>query len=96
MAPPRSWAVTGPYFEACNCEAICPCRTIGSRKGGLSTYGVCDFVLGWTIAEGQADGVDLAGLNVVMAGSYSDSEHGSPWRVVLYIDERATHAYRSG
>ena len=51
MAPPRSWAVTGPYFEACNCEAICPCRTIGSRKGGLSTYGVCDFVLGWTIAE---------------------------------------------
>ena len=46
MSAIRSWSVAGPYFEACSCEAICPCRSTGGRKGGRSTYGVCDFALG--------------------------------------------------
>jgi hypothetical protein len=90
----RSWAVSGPYFEACSCEAICPCRSIGGRKGGRSTYGVCDFALGWTVDEGHADELDLSGSCVVMAGSYDDDEPGSPWRVTLYVDERATEDQR--
>jgi len=90
----RSWAVSGPYFEACSCEAICPCRSIGGRKGGRSTYGVCDFALGWTIDAGRADSLDLSGLSVVMAGSYDDDESGSPWRVSLYVDERGTAEQR--
>lgn len=89
---PRDWAVAGPYFEACSCDAICPCRRVGEVPGGRSTYGVCDFALGWTIERGHADGIDLAGLEVVMAGSYDDDEPGSPWRVILYVDERATDA----
>jgi hypothetical protein len=89
-----SWAVAGPYFEACSCEAICPCRSIGGRKGGRSTYGICDFALGWTIEAGHADRLDLSNLCVVMAGSYSDDEPGSPWRVTLYVDERASYEQR--
>lgn len=84
------WSVAGRYFEACNCEAICPCRRVGDRPGGRSTYGVCDFALGWTIDNGYADDIDLAGFEIVMAGSYDDDEPGSPWRVALYIDERAS------
>jgi hypothetical protein len=30
----RVWRVSGSYFEVCTCEAICPCRRHGSRKGG--------------------------------------------------------------
>jgi hypothetical protein len=30
------WQVAGSYFEACNCEAICPCRSIGGRPGGTT------------------------------------------------------------
>jgi hypothetical protein len=56
--------------------------------GGNSTYDTCDFALSWHILDGDADGVDLADLMVVMAGSYSDNEPDSPWRVVLYVDER--------
>jgi len=55
-----------------------------------STYGVCDFALSWWILQGSADGVDLAGMKVVMAGSYDDDEEGRPWRVSLYLDDRAT------
>ena len=34
--------------------------------------------------------MSLDGLNVIMAGSYRADEEGAPWRVFLYVDERAT------
>ena len=83
-----SWHVTGSYFEACNCLAICPCRRRGGQKSaGRSTYGVCDFALSWQVLQGSFGRVPLDRLNVIMAGSYRD---GEPWRICLYIDERAT------
>ena len=88
------WRVAGRYFEACSCETICPCRRVGDRPGGRSTFGVCDFALGWSIDEGHADEVDLSGFEVVMAGSYDDDEPGTPWRVALYVDERASDQQR--
>ena len=81
--------MAGSYFEACNCEAICPCRSQGGRAGGRATFGVCDFALSWRIREGRAASVDLSGLAVVLAGSFDDDEPHSPWRVALYLDERA-------
>jgi hypothetical protein len=82
------WAISGSYYEVCSCEAICPCRQHGSRKGGRSTYDTCDFALSWRVHNGRAGSVDLSGLSVVIVGSYSDDEPGTPWRVVLYVDER--------
>jgi hypothetical protein len=86
---PAVWAVAGSYFEACNCEAVCPCRKVGERAGGRSSYGICQFVLSWQIRQGLADGQSLDDLAVVMAGWYDDDEPGSPWRVSLYLDDRA-------
>jgi hypothetical protein len=82
------WSVSGSYYEVYNCEAICPCRRHGTRKGGHSTYSTCDFALSWRILEGHAGSVDLVDLSVVLAGSYCDDEPGAPWRVVLYVDEK--------
>ena len=56
---------------------------------GRSTYGICDFALSWWIREGKAGVVDLSGLAVVMAGYYDDDEPSGPWRVTLYVDDRA-------
>jgi hypothetical protein len=83
------WRVAGSYLESCNCEAICPCRRIDGVMGGRSTYGVCLGALSWRVLEGQAGGVDLAGLGVVLACRYSDDEEGSPWSFVLYVDDHA-------
>jgi hypothetical protein len=83
------WQISGSYLEACNCEAICPCRTIGGKKGGRSTEGVCLGSLSWQIEEGTAGDVDLAGLRAVLANRYDDDEAGSPWDFVLYVDDRA-------
>lgn len=84
------WYARGSYYEACNCEAICPCRPQGDRPGGRSTYGVCDFVTSWFIREGGVDDVEVSRRAVVLAGSYDDEEPGKPWRVVLYLDERCS------
>src|ERR1700693_4193524 len=87
------WRLSGSYFEACNCDAICPCRRQGGRKLTTgSTYGVCDFALSWRITNGRWGNLDLSGLSVVLAGFYRDDEPGKPWRVYLYVDEQATSA----
>lgn len=88
------WSLRGSYFEACNCDAICPCRRIGGEAGGRSTHGVCLGALSWKIGAGHADGVELADLGVVLASRYSDDEPGSPWSYFLYVDERGDDAQR--
>ena len=83
------WHLQGTYLEVCNCDAICPCRRIDGVAGGRSTYGVCTGALSWRITEGEVDGVDMAGLCLVLASWYSDDEPGSPWSWVLHVDHRA-------
>lgn len=83
-----AWRIAGDYFESCNCDAICPCRSVGGRPGGRSTHGVCFGVLSWLVSEGEADGVDLSGLAAAFTIGYDDDEPGSPWRFVVHVDER--------
>jgi hypothetical protein len=87
------WAVAGSYYEVCSCEAICPCRRQGGRKGGRPSYDTCDFALSWWIKKGNAGAIDLGGLKVVMVGRW-EAKPGNPWHVVLYIDDRATPAQK--
>lgn len=95
MAGTDSWTISGTYLEACNCEAICPCRRIGGQAGGRSTYGVCMGALSWAVESGRAGGTDLSGLGAVMACRYDDDEPGSPWTFFLYVDERGDDDQRA-
>ena len=89
----EGWRVRGSYFEACNCDAICPCRSVHGRPGGPSTHGVCYGTLSWHVQEGHAGALDLSDLKVVMSLRYHDEvQPSTPWEVVLYVDERADDA----
>ena len=90
-----SWHLTGTTLESCNCEAICPCRRIDGTPGGRSDTGECTGALSWLIDRGEVEGVDVAGLAVVMVIWYSDDEPGSPWRWVLHVDERGDDRQRA-
>jgi hypothetical protein len=92
---PISWRIAGAYFESCNCDAICPCRMIGGRPGGRSTFGICFGVLSWRVDEGHAGEVSLAGLNAALVIRYDDDEHGSPWRFNVHVDERGDAQQRA-
>ncbi len=88
-----SWRVRGSYFESCNCDPICPCRSVGNTPGGRSTHGVCFGTLSWQIKEGYVGELNLSGLAVVMSLWYTDAQQpSSPWDVVLYVDQRASDA----
>lgn len=81
-----SFRLAGTYLEACNCDAICPCRRIDGVPGGRSTHGTCFGALTWRVDDGAAGDTDLSGSGAVMTYSYDDDEPGSPWTLVLYVD----------
>ena len=91
MAGPKwSGESAAPYFEGCNCDAICPCRAVRGVPGGPSTHGVCYGSLSWHILEGHHGPVDLTDLKVVLSLRYHDEvQPSTPWEVVLYVDDRA-------
>ena len=89
-----AYRIRGTYLESCNCDAPCPCRRIDGRAGGRSTHGICDGALSWSIEAGEADGVDLGGLGVVLGTRYSDDEEGSPWTFAMFVDERGDSVQR--
>jgi hypothetical protein len=92
MDRPVSFRIAGRYLEACNCDAICPCRRIDGAAGGRSTHGICFGVLTWRVDVGEAAGVDLSGSGALMTYSYDDDEPQSPWTLVLYVDGPGTLA----
>ncbi len=89
------WRVSGRYVEACNCEAICPCRKIGGGEGSRAQFQLCQFALAWTVDSGYFGELEMAGLQTVLAGYWDEDEPGSPWRVHLYIDAHADEARRA-
>ena len=90
-----AYRVRGSYFESCNCEAICPCRMVGGVRGGRSTYGICFGVLSWAIEDGRIDDIDVSGLATALVVRYDDDEPGSPWSIVLHVDERGDSHQRA-
>src|SRR5207248_11745655 len=89
------WRIAGAYLESCNCDAICPCRMIDGVQGGRSTYGICFGLLSWRIDDGYVEDIELADLSVALADRYDDDEAGSPWTIILYVDERADERQRA-
>jgi hypothetical protein len=96
LDPEATWRVRGSYFEGCNCEAICPCRSVGGRPGGPSSFGECFGALSWHVQEGYAGGIDLSDLRAVMSLRYLDRvQPSTPWEVVLYVDAQADNGQRA-
>lgn len=79
-----SWSLSGTYFESCNCETACPCVFLSEP-----TEDDCTVLVGWHIDDGEADGIDLDGLNVALAVISPGHMAKVQWTAALYLDERA-------
>lgn len=79
------YRIEGDYFEACTCLASCPCIMLSP-----ATEDTCDIVLAWHITGGAKDGVDLTGLNAVMAARSPKQMTDGNWAAAIYLDDRAT------
>lgn len=80
----EQWKLDGTYFEACNCEAACPCVFLSDP-----TEGECTALVAWHIDEGNFGDVNLDGLNVALAVHSPGNMAKVDWKAALYLDERA-------
>ena len=76
----------GTLLEACSCGTLCPCW-IGEDPDG----GSCDAFNAYHFDEGVIRGVDVSDLSVVNVVHIPGNvlTPGS-WRIVQFVDERAT------
>lgn len=80
------YSLTGTLLEACSCGTLCPCW-IGEDPDG----GSCDAFNAYHFDEGTIRGIDVSDLSIVNVVHIPGNvlTPGS-WRVVQFVDERAT------
>jgi hypothetical protein len=84
----NGWQVSGEYFEACNCDFICPCPTSGLTA--RPTHGHCDAGLIFHVDRGAFGGTRLDGLNFAVLLHTPGPMMDGNWTVGLVLDERAS------
>jgi hypothetical protein len=91
MANPR-WQISGDYFEACNCDSVCPCPTSG--LAARPTKGACDAGLVFNVERGQFGSTKLDGLTFAVLLHTPGPMIQGNWTVGLVVDERASQEQR--
>jgi len=84
-----TWKVSGTYFEACNCDAACPCVFMSAP-----TAGSCSLLVAWHIDKGSFADVVLDGFNAVLALYSPEHMLKGGFKVALYVDDRANSEQR--
>ncbi len=79
------YQLTGTLLEVCSCDTLCPCWI-----GEDPDEGYCDSVVAYQISEGKVRGVDVSGLSVVDVCKIPGNVLEGNWRIVVFMDERAT------
>jgi hypothetical protein len=80
------YQLEGTLLEACSCDVLCPCWI-----GEDPDRGICQSFNAYHFDRGAIGGLDVSGLTFVAVCHIPGNvlTPGS-WRVVMYIDERAT------
>jgi hypothetical protein len=81
--------LSGDVLIACNCDWGCPCN-FNARP----SRGYCQGGWIWTIDEGEADEVTLAGLGAAVFAKWPGAIHDGGGRATCYIDSRADDRQR--
>ena len=87
MASPQ-WTISGDYFEACNCDSVCPCPTSG--LAARPTQGHCDAGLVFHVERGSHGTIQLDGLSFAVLLHTPGPMIAGNWTVGVIVDERAT------
>jgi hypothetical protein len=82
-----AWNLRGNYVETCSCELMCPCNL--SFDHG-ATYDFCRATLAFEIREGEIEGTDIGGLNIVAIIDTPKVMTDGNWRLGVFVDERAS------
>ena len=80
------YSLTGTLLEACSCGVLCPCWV-----GEDPDMGECLASLSYNFKEGEINGVNVSGLNMVFIAHIPGNVLvPQSWKVALFTDSRAT------
>ena len=85
----QAWELNGTYFEACNCDAACPCIFLSDP-----TEDDCNLLVAWHIDKGIYDAVRLDDLNVALAVHSPGNMAAVKWSAAVYFDDSATDSQK--
>ncbi|MBI2862202.1 MAG: DUF1326 domain-containing protein [Chloroflexi bacterium] len=80
-----AYELEGSLLEVCTCNVICPCW-VGEDPDG----GACNGVIAYHIDKGAVNGVDVSGRTFVLLAHIPGNILKGNWRVVIYVDDKAT------
>jgi len=80
-----AYTLEGQLLEVCTCNTLCPCW-VGEDPDG----GTCDGVLSWHVERGSINGTDVSGRTFTILAHIPGNILEGNWRVVVYVDDRAT------
>ena len=86
----QEWKLNGTYFEACNCDAACPCVFLSDP-----TEDDCTALVAWHIDKGNFDGVSLDDLNIALAVHSPGNMAAVKWSAAVYFDDSATDSQKN-
>ncbi len=79
------YLLEGRLLEVCDCKVLCPCW-IGEDPDN----GTCDSALAYHFDCGTIEGIDVSGLTFAVVGHIPGNILAGNFRVIFYVDERAT------
>jgi hypothetical protein len=82
-----AWSMSGTYVAICNCHGVCPCPVASAPS---SESGECTGVAAFHVERGEADGVDLSGVNWALYNYWPTTLTEGNWKVAVVIDEGAS------
>ena len=80
-----AYNLEGSLLEVCTCKVICPCW-VGEDPDG----GACDGLISYHIDRGTVNGVDVSGRTFSLLAHIPGNVLKGNWRVVVYVDDKAT------
>ena len=85
MADIPAWTMRGTITGDCNCEWGCPCNF-----DAPPSFGHCEGVYGFKIAEGTYGGIDLSGVGFIWYAYAPAAIHLGDMTAVVIVDDRAS------
>lgn len=85
-----AWKISGRMIESCSCNMLCPCF-FGVPELMVMDQGWCDSAILFEIADGDADGVALAGRRVALGIDFpGPTMFDGNATARIYIDDAAS------
>jgi hypothetical protein len=79
-----AYALTGQFFELCDCYTICPCWV-----GQAPNDDRCTGAFGWSVITGEINGLDVSGRRVVSVSFHTGHRNEGGQEVYVFVDDGA-------